>query len=331
MSEVRGKLGSMREPKLPNSGRLAGIATTGELLVAGLDDTSITSLVRRGVLMPIVRGVYACTESAAMVASGPNGERLLLAAAVVASCGVEAVASHQDAAVIHQIALLDRLPRAVSVTRPPSAGSKTGRPGVLLHGASLLDAHTTIGNKIPVTTVARTVIDLARTVPFKAGVVTADSALHARKTTKAELHAVIGIMTRWPGIDKARRVVEFADGLAESPFESVARVAFDEWGLPKPQLQVDVGGEFVVGRADFLWAEHNTIAEADGAAKYADPKRAIRQLERDAELRAAGFEVVHFTWYDLHFRPLEVRRWILEAFQRQAAMRMIGGLGRFPT
>jgi predicted transcriptional regulator of viral defense system len=323
MSEGPGKLGIMNEPELPDSGRLASISTTAELLNGGLTETRISSLVRHGILTPILRGVYARAESAALVASGQNGDRLLRCAAVVASCGVDAVVSFQDAAVIHDIALLERLPSAVAVTRPVSAGSKTGRPGVLLHGASMPDAHIAIRNGIPVTTVARTVVDLARTMPFKAGVVTADSALHSRMTTKAELHAVIGTMVRWRGIDTARRVIKFADGLAESAFESVARVAFDEWGLPPPQLQVDVGGEFMVGRADFLWAEHNTIAEADGAAKYADPKRAIRQLERDAELRAAGFEVVHFTWYDLHFRPNEVLRWILEAFERQAALRRI--------
>jgi hypothetical protein len=50
----------------------------------------------------------------------------------------------------------------------------------------------------------------------------------------------------------------------------------------------------VVGRVDFLW--EGTIGEADGALKYADPQRAIAQLRRDARLRTAGFEVVHFTW-----------------------------------
>ncbi|HEX9065700.1 MAG TPA: hypothetical protein VF843_11375, partial [Streptosporangiaceae bacterium] len=44
-------------------------------------------------------------------------------------------------------------------------------------------------------------------------------------------------------------------------------------------------------------------AEADGAVKYADPGRARAQLRRDAGLREAGYEVVHFTWRDITARP----------------------------
>jgi hypothetical protein len=182
-------------------------------------------------------------------------------------------------------------------------------------------------DKVPVTTPARTVVDLARTMPFKAGVVTADSALYRGLTAKADLLSAIDVMARWPGVDKARAIVDFADGRAESAFESVARVAFDNWGLPPPELQVFVGGDGeVIARVDFYWREHATIAEADGALKYEDPDRAREQLERDARLRAAGFEVVHFTWRDLHTNPSMVMARIIGAFHRQAALGR-GGLG----
>ena len=50
--------------------------------------------------------------------------------------------------------------------------------------------------------------------------------------------------------------------------------------------------------------------------KYADPDRARQQLKRDAELRRAGYEVVHFTWYDLVATPDQVVQWIRAAFAR---------------
>ena len=167
------------------------------------------------------------------------------------------------------------------------------------------------------TSVERTVVDLARTLPFRSGVVVADSALFSDQTSAAKLRAVVDACGRWPGVDRARQVVDFAHPLAESPLESISRVAFRDGGLPPPQLQVWVmGSGHAIGRVDFLWEEHRTIAEADGAAKYADPDLARRQLRRDAELREAGYEVVHFTWRDLTTAPGQVIRSIRAAFRR---------------
>jgi very-short-patch-repair endonuclease len=77
--------------------------------------------------------------------------------------------------------------------------------------------------------------------------------------------------------------------------------------------------EVVIGRVDFLWRAYRTIGEADGAIKYADPSRALAQLQRDAELRAAGFEVVHFTWDEIVRVPSQVAASIRAAFRRAAA------------
>jgi very-short-patch-repair endonuclease len=95
---------------------------------------------------------------------------------------------------------------------------------------------------------------------------------------------------------------------------------FHQFGLPPPDLQVWVGddGE-VIGRADFLWRRYNTIGEADGAFKYQTPARARAQLDRDARLRAAGYEVVHFTWPEITRVPAQVVDAIQVAFRRSGA------------
>ena len=200
--------------------------------------------------------------------------------------------------------------------------ARTARPGVVMHKVSLPSSHVLMRDGIPVTSVARTVVDLARTSPFRSGVVVADSALHGFKVGKAELEGVVRDCARWPGIAMARRVVAFSDALAESPFESIARVAFHDGGLPPPMLQVWImAPDHAIGRVDFLWDQYATIAEADGAVKYADPDRARQQLKRDAELRRAGYEVVHFTWRDLAADPDQVIRWIKAGFGRSARLR----------
>jgi hypothetical protein len=170
------------------------------------------------------------------------------------------------------------------------------------------------------TSVPRTVIDLARTLPFGEGVAVADSALHAGLTSKSELSAVIADCAHWPGLQRAREVTAFSDPRSESVLESLSRAVFHHAGLPPPDLQVWVGDDAeVIGRADFLWRRYNTIGEADGAVKYENPARARAQLERDARLRAAGYEVVHFTWAEITRVPAQVVDAIQVAFRRPGA------------
>ena len=293
--------------------------TTAELAAAGVSDARIRTLVRQGVLLPLIRGVYADAGLARVAGPVQVGPNVLRVAAGVTITGPGAVGSFHDAAAIHGLDLLDKPPAGlVALSRPLGApGSRTGRPGIRVHTAALPRRHVVVRHGALVTSVARTVVDLARTSDFRAGVVVADSALRRRLTTKTELRSVISICARWPGIRRAREVVDFGDGKSESAFESIARVVFRDEGLPPPQLQVWVGGGgSAIGRVDFLWREHRTIAEADGAVKYADPRRAREQLHRDARLREAGFEVVHFSWQGLHVAPGQVAASIRTAFRR---------------
>lgn len=300
--------------------RLAGIKTAAELRAKGNSAAQIASLTQQGTLVQIRRGVYARGDMAEQVLSSPNGERLLAAAAELLSVGPGAVASHESAAWIHGVELLGAPgghPAAsqVTLTRPPGH-NRSGRAGVRVHSAQLPAHHVTVEYGMPVTTVARTIVDLARSLEFRAGVVAADSALRQRLVTKADLEKVLTECTRWSGIKTAADVVAFANGLAESVLESLARVVFKDCGLPPPELQVWVGDAEVVGRVDFLWRRFRTVAEVDGRMKYADPSRAVQQLDRDRQLRDAGYEVVHFGWQHINENPGYVSKAIRTAFER---------------
>jgi hypothetical protein len=175
--------------------------------------------------------------------------------------------------------------------------------GISFHNAALPDSHLTRSYGTTVTTAARTVIDLARALPFIEAVVVADSALRMRKTTKEELETVCDACGRWRGITQARSVVVFSNGLAESVLESCARVIFDAYGLQAPEIQVTLRRPDFVFRVDFCWEEHKTIAEADGLAKYAGSEDMLSQFRRDRLLRDAGYKIVHFTWRELFESP----------------------------
>jgi hypothetical protein len=309
---ILGSVGT-EEPLLAR--RLAGIMTTDELLAAGRSANQIRTLVRRGTLMPLGRGVFAdAAKAAAFLGTGGDMEVLRLAAAL-AVLGPGAVVSHQSAARLRGISLLGHSPAEVTLTQCRDRGWKA-RTGMHIYAAEVPPEHVSSVWGLPVTTAARTAVDLARMLDFRAGVVAADSALRA-KASKDDMRSVIVSCHRWPGLERAREAVEFADMRAESPLESIARVLFRDCGFPPPDLQVRLGGRIEpLARVDFYWQQYRTIAEVDGGLKYSDPARAKAQLRRDSDLRAEGFEVVHFDWHDVTQAPARVAAVTREAFRR---------------
>jgi hypothetical protein len=293
--------------------------TTAELVAAGWSKDQIGGCARRGDLLAIRRGVYAIGARGRKLLTFADGEQLLTVAGAFALGGLGAVASHQSAAYLHKISLVGRPEAAVHLTRPPGGGWR-GATGIRLHSAVLPPQHVTSYLGLQLTTAARTVVDLARTLPFRAGVVAADSALHQRLATKDDLLSVLGICARWRGALGAADVIAFADARSESPLESIARVVFRDGGLPPPKLQALLGTAEDVARVDFFWDKYRTIVEVDGAIKYANPAKAIAQLERDSWLRSLGYEVVHVTWEEITTAPDAVIARIREAFRRGALL-----------
>jgi very-short-patch-repair endonuclease len=264
--------------------------------------------------------VYATAETVTKARDNPRWNQALLAiSAMLTTPTPGAVASHETAALLHGLDLLNEpQENLVTLTRPPSSYAGRG-DGIRFRSAELIPAHVTKAFGVSVTTAARTVMDIARISPFMDGVVVADSALRERKAAKAELNAVLDQCVRWPGVDRARQVAAFSDGRSESVLESCGRVTFERRGLERPELQVEIrtrGGAF---RVDYYWRKHQTIAEADGLMKYEDPKRAITQLKRDQLLRETGHDVIHFTWQQLFHEEDRVIAWLTGSFARRPA------------
>lgn len=298
--------------------KISGVTTAARLRAAGLSAGQIQRLAGHGTLRSPRTGVYAPAALVDSVAADQAAAHLLQVAAAIASTRSRVAGSHRSAAIVHGLSVVGppQLSRVELTRTRDDQGSRSRRPGILLHVAALPAGHVSWCRGVPVTSVARTVVDLTRTVPFAEGVAVADSALRDKQTTRGELDAVLAQCGRWPGIQRARRVVAFADPLAESVLESISRAVFHEHGLPPAELQVVVGDEEdIAGRVDFLWRQQRTIAEADGAVKYARPAQAMAQLNRDARLRDAGFEVVHFTWPEITRVPGQVVSAVRAAFR----------------
>jgi predicted transcriptional regulator of viral defense system len=203
MSQPTGILTLMVRVQIPKTGRLANIVTTDELLSAGFSAAQIRSRVLSGDLMRLTRGVYASIGPAMSVGKSDRGRLALRAVATLAPLGSGSAASHQTAARLLGLDLLGKPAPEICLTRNPGSGSRKSWPGVQVHTAALPIEHLGQHRAVPVTTAARTVIDLARASVFRAGVVTADSALRRKLTTKAELRAVVADCSRWPGVQRA--------------------------------------------------------------------------------------------------------------------------------
>ena len=291
------------------------VLSAAEWRRAGLTEARIRSLIRSGELIRVWPSVYATRSAIEWSKASPARGHALRVIAAVASVGRDSVASHQSAALIHGLDLFPAPPDMVTMTRTRARSSgRRKSDGIFFHTAELPDGHVTKQLGARVTSVPRTVVDVARMSSFMSAVVTADSALRAGLTTKGALLAVCHQCPRWPGIRQARRVVDFANPGAESVLESCARVVFHEQGLEAPELQFTVTGPDFRYSVDFYWPRHRVIAEADGAVKYSDAQRAVRQLDRDQRLRDLGYKVVHFTWRDLFRNPEEVIARIRKAF-----------------
>jgi predicted transcriptional regulator of viral defense system len=288
---------------------------------AGVSPKMLRTLASSGDLVRIRQGAYATRSAVAWAEDDPVRNHVLSVIAVRAWVGRDAIASYHSAAILHRLNLLETLPsETVTVTLP--ADRQWKRPasaGVVFRSADLPAKHVTRLYNLPVTTAARTVVDLARTLPFMHGVVVADSALHAEKAAKPELRRILDSCARWPGVAKARRVIEFADERAGSVLESAARVVFDEFGLDLPELQVTIHLSAHAFLVDFFWRAHRVIVEADGLAKYTADKDLIAQFQRDRLLRDAGYKVVHFTWRELFKTPELVIARIRQAFVSRSA------------
>jgi hypothetical protein len=228
-------------------------------------------------------------------------------------------ASHVTSATLHQIALLDPDFSLVHITREKAGSSRT-ESGVRHHDAALPPGQLTTVGGLLVTSAARTVVDLARTLSFEAGLVAAESALNRGLVSPAELREIMSCCLDWPGARAAGRVVSFASCHSESPGESLSRIAFEAVRLPPPRQQVEIyDSRGFIARADFYWEEQRTVGEFDGRLKYAGDSAALYdEKRREDRLRDAGVEVFRFGWMEVQGRPQSIRHKALAAFDRAA-------------
>jgi hypothetical protein len=147
---------------------------------------------------------------------------------------------------------------------------------------------------------AWTVIEVARALRRPRALATLDAALHVGACTTGELHAATREQKGRRGIIKVRELINCADGRAESPMESEARLVFLDARLPMPELQYSIVDRYGrVWRVDFAWPEACLAAEYDSIEWHAGRERMLRDRLKTARLQECGFTTISMTVDDI--------------------------------
>lgn len=306
------------------------VILTRNLTARGFDAHELARMQRRGELVRVRRGAYVPAQPdsddsddyVARAARLATRHRQLIEG-TLPQLHPRAVISHGSAALLHDLPVFPEAVRRLHLTRDRDGGG-VRRPLIHVHGSALPAEDVTVVDQIPVTSLARTVVDLARTLPYEQAVAVGDRAL-AQGLDAADLAVAVDRAMRRSGAAQARRVAAFIDGRSESVGESFSRVRFDRDGVPAPEPQLEVydeGGVFVA-RSDFGWTTSRTLGEFDGRDKYLRLRRSgesieafvLREKQREDALRDLGWQVVRWVWADL-FRPRVIADRLERAFER---------------
>jgi hypothetical protein len=300
--------------------RVVRVILTDELLAEGLSYDEVARRTRAGELVRLRRGAYIPYG----IQEPADADRRLIEATLY-QLSFRACVSHQSAALLHGLPVPVREPGVVTVTWTRRYGGRIDRH-VHLRVAPLQAAEIVDIDGIRTTSMARTVVDVARSQPFGDGVVVADAALRSGLTA-ADLMAAVDEGGHRPGGRRARRVAAFADAASENGGESRSRITLALAGLPKPELQQEIydpSGRFIA-RVDFLWRRQRTVGEFDGDVKYSGGlggipphEVVINEKRREDELRDLGWQVVRWVWRDLE-RPALIAARITRAFARASS------------
>ena len=262
-----------------------GVVARRQLLALGLSVDTIVHRHRTGRLIALHRGVYALGHRALR----PEGRWL----AAVLACGPTAVLSHRSAAALW--GLRGGAPPLVEVAVPSGAGRRA-RDGIALRRMpALAPWQVTATAGVPVTTVARTLVDLAGCV---------EPALLRRAVERAEqlelfdlraLRRVLDAHPRRPGVRALSTLLEDYREHGMTVTRSDLEARFLELcrahGLPRPLVNRDSSGNEV----DFRWPDHGLVVEVDTWTYHGTRAAFARDRARDRAQLRAGLRMARVT------------------------------------
>jgi very-short-patch-repair endonuclease len=275
--------------------RQRGVVARRQLLRAGVTRDEIDWRVAAGRLIPLHRGVYAVGHKAV------TWEGRAVAALLAA--GAPAALSHRAAAVAYEMLPADDRPIDVTVIgRQPR-----GKAGVAIHSAKELTVVRRRG--LPVTEPARTLLDLATSLPSAVLELAYAEAQVRRLVTPQDIRAKFD---KHRGAPALRRILDTTEPTRSAIERRLVRLV-KQAGLPRPKYNAPLHGYEV----DALWEAQRLVVETDGWAAHGHRLAFARDRARDADLTARGYAVLRFTWRQIVDHPDVVAARIAAALARR--------------
>ncbi|WEO77469.1 hypothetical protein BJQ94_19305 [Cryobacterium sp. SO2] len=288
----------------------------------------------RGDVDRLRRGIYVAHSTWSN--AGADARYLMRIHAAVLSRRTRPVVSHLSAARLWGLPVLGQWPPEVHL-QGGSGQTRTSKNWISWHHDPLPDDDVTEIDGLLVTTRLRTMVDLARSQPFRSAVISLDAGLQDHFvlpggtvvpaiSRDAVFDRVLQLGSR-RGARRARQSVEFADARSGSVGESLSRTGFLLAGMPMPDLQVVYPHAFGEDRVDFRWKRRYHVrkipllGEFDGELKYTRGEfmggRTINEVvwaekRREDRLRAPGRSMARWLWVDA-LRPERLRAVLLNA------------------
>jgi hypothetical protein len=291
--------------------RQHGVVARRQLLDAGLTRLMVQRRLESGRLQPLHRGVYAVGHRRL------RREGFWLAAVLAAGPG--ALLSHREAAALHGLRPAERTTVDVAV-----AARRQVR-GVQVHRVERLDPQeATEVDGIPVTSIARTLVDLAAVVPPRAVLKALNE---AERSHRLDVGAIERVLARTRGrngrgherIKRAlRELARAGTAMTRSVLEDRFLTLLDVHGLPRPAANAWTHSMEV----DACWPRARLVVELDGWDVHRTRQAFQLDRTRSNDLQAEGWTVLRFTHADVVHRPAEtadrVRRALARAYAATA-------------
>jgi very-short-patch-repair endonuclease len=268
--------------------RQDNVITGDQLTAAGLGRGAIAHRVKAHTMQRLHVSVY-------LLGAAPPTPMARARAAALA-CGPDAVVSHRSAACL--FGLLPETTGDIDVTIP--GRNQAPRSGIRRHRVkSLPRHHVTNVNGIKVTSIARTICDLAATESPHATEQAFQEALYREIVTDKALQAVLDREPRRRGAPVIRALLE-NPSLTRSERERRLLKLIEQAGLPKPLTNVPLNGY----KADVFWPQYNLILEFDGWHAHGHRHAFESNRKRDQIMLTKGLRTLRVTDRQLTTEPI---------------------------
>lgn len=266
--------------------RAHGTATRAELLGVGLSVEQVRTRIENGSLIPEHAGTYRIGHAA------PSQEASYMAATKAG--GADTFISGRPAA--HALGLVKGKVPAPEVTATRQLKIKGLKSSL---SATLAPEDTTRWQGIPITSPARTLVDLAAVLSAEALARACHEAGVKYGTAPRHVEAVLKRRRNAPGAAKLRAIIAGDQKITLSKMERLLLRRLKDEGLPLPQTNVRAGTR----RVDCRWPEYRLTVELNSFAFHNSRKSWESDYQREREARDRGDDFRRFTWTDVFEKP----------------------------